>query len=151
MLPWGTLKSKKFMVRFGIGFVAAFVAFGALAAFECCWLTRAERNSAQAALVAIDGLQDFNSLSDDDFDARVQDVQNAVVTARQAAATIRDQQVAFALVRYLSSIEIERNVSRRQQQSDSLGEQELRSDAALHMGQNGIVRSLSSSLHQTLD
>jgi len=141
MAVWNTVKSKKFLVRFGIGFASALVAFGALVAAECCWLTSAERNSAQAALTAIDNLQNSATFSDEDFDARAQEVQNAVEAARRTAHTARDQQVAFALIQYLGSIESEREAMRTR----GLAQEEIA------VPENATSRTLSLKLHETLD
>ena len=62
--------------------------------------------------MAIDGLQSFDAVNDDDYDAKVHDVQATVENARQSAATFRDQQVAFALLQYLGSVETERETMR---------------------------------------
>ncbi len=121
MVPWDTIKSEKFRVRFGIGFGAAFVVFGALLVFEYSWLTAGERIAAQSALTAIDGFRSFDTVDDDDFVAKVQEVQATVENARQTAATFRDQQTAFALSEYLGSIEIQQETIRAKrlaQQSD---------------------------------
>lgn len=141
MAVWDTLKSKKFLMRFGIGFGSALVAFGALVAAECFWLTGAERNSAQAALTAIDDLQNSAAFSDEDFDAKAQDVQNAVEVARQAAHTARDQRVAFALIQYLSSIESQREAMR----THGLAQEEI------SVPETRTSRTLSLKLHETLD
>jgi hypothetical protein len=141
MAVWDTLKSKKFLVRFGIGFGSALVAVGALVGAECFWLTSAERNSAQAALTAIDNLQNSSTFSDEDFDARAQEVQNAVEMARQAAHTARDQEVAFALIQYLGSIEAEHEATRTR----------VLTSEEITVPESPTSRSLSLKLHETLD
>jgi hypothetical protein len=141
MAVWDTLQSKKFLVRFGIGFGSALVAFGALVAAECFWLTSAERNSAQAALTAIDGLQNSDAFNDEEFDARAQAVQNSVEAARETARTARDQQVAFALIQYLGSIEAEREAMR----THGLAQEEFAAPESV------TSRTLGLKLHETLD
>ncbi len=136
-----TLRSKKFLVRFGIGFGSALVAVGALVAFECCWLTSSERNTAQAALTAIDDLRNFSTFNDEDFDARAQVVQDAVEAARQAAHTARDQQVAFALIQYLGSIEAEHEAMRTR----------VLTSEQIAAPESASSRSLSLQLHETLN
>jgi hypothetical protein len=154
MTPWSTINSKKFLVRFGIGFGAAFVLFGAFVLVEYSWLTAGERQAAQSALAAIDGFQRFDTANDDDFVAKVQDVQAAVDNARRSAATFRDQQVAFSLLRYLGSIEIEQETARTNKVAqDWIEASEIRdlSPAETMRLTDLTGRLLSLKLHQELD
>ncbi len=155
MAPWSTINSKKFLVRFGIGFAAAFVVAGTWLVFEFSWLTASERNAAQPALMAIDGLQSFDAVNDDDYDAKVHDVQATVENARQSAATFRDQQVAFALLQYLGSVETERETMRTsglaQNRIEAPEIRDLGPQETTHLMDNAASRSLSVKLHQALN
>lgn len=155
MAPWGTIKSKRFFVRFGIGFAAAFVVAGTWLVFEFAWLSAGERSAAQPALVAIDGLQNVDVVKDDDYDAKVQQVQKTVENARQSAATFRDQQVAFALLQYLGSIEIEQETIRTsglaQNRIEAPEIRGLGPAETTHLTDNAASRSLSLKLHQALN
>jgi hypothetical protein len=149
------MNSKKRLVRFGIAFGIVALGVGAFAAYELCWLTSAERNTAQTALVAVDGLQTSGALSDEEFDVKAKQVEQTVETAQQAALTVRDQKVAFALARYLGSIEVEQGAIRTQnralrEDADPAGRY-LLADSSLYAGRSAATRSLSLSLHETLD
>lgn len=149
MTPWETVNSSKFLVRFGIGFGAAFVLVGFLLAFEYSWLSAGERAAAQSALVAIDGFRSFDTDNDDDFEAKVQEVQATVENARQSATTFRDQRVAFALLQYLGAIELEQETARTDRIAAS-ETQDLRSSGTMRLLEPATNR-LSLKLHKELD
>jgi hypothetical protein len=155
MVPWDTIRSEKFRVRFGIGFGAAFVVFGAFLVFEYSWLTAGERMAAQSALVAIDGFRSFDTVDDGEFVAKVQEVQATVENARQSAATFRDQQTAFALSQYLGSIEIRQETIRAKRlEQNRFGASEMRDQGAArttHSTDTATSRSLGLKLHQELN
>ncbi len=149
------MKSKKSVVRVGIALGIVAVCVGAFAAYELYWLTSAERNAAQSALALVDGLQTVNALSDEEFDAKAKQADEAVDSAREAALTVRDQKVAFALARYLGSIEVEQGAIRiesrgQQANADPAGRYVL-VGSSLYAGRSAATRSLSVSLHETLD
>jgi hypothetical protein len=147
------LKKKLGRIGIALGIVAAGV--GAFTAYQLCWLTSAERDAAHAALAAVDGLQTYNALSDDQFDAKAQQAEETVETAREAALTVRDQKVAFALRRYLGSIEVEQGVIRMQKQAQrdeaDSAEGYVLVDSSVHAGRTAATRSLRLSLHEALD
>jgi hypothetical protein len=101
---WSKRTSRKIFVGFGI----VIVLLCAWYALERYWLTPGERNAARAALVQIDGLQDFVSLSDQDFDARKKQAEEMIDAAKQAAVTQRDELLALQLDGYLSLTEADR-------------------------------------------
>ena len=147
------MKSKKSLVRIGmaLGIVAAVV--GAFAAFENCWLTSSERDAAQSALVAVDGLQTSNLVTDEEFAAKAKQAETSVEIAQETALTVRDQNVAFALARYLGSIEVEQGdirMQNRAQQADAdpVGRYVL---VQMPADRSAATRSLSLSLHKELD
>ena len=102
---WSKRTTRRILV--GLGIVIA--GFFAWAAVEQYWLTSGERDAAKAALAQIDGLQDFTSLSDQDFDARVKQAEAKVETAKHAAVTQRDEGLAFDLEVYLGETRIDRD------------------------------------------
>lgn len=148
------MASKKSLVRFGKVFGIVALVAGAFAAYQLCWLTSAERGAAQSALTAADGLQASNALSDEEFDAKAVQVEETVENAREAAFTVRDQKVAFALARYLGSIEVEQGAIRQNRaQGENAGPagRYVLADNSLLAGRSAATRSLSLSLHETLD
>jgi hypothetical protein len=153
--PWNNMKSNKRWVRTGIALGIAVLGVGAFAAYQLYWLTSAEHSTAQSALAAVDGLQTVNALSDEEFDAKAKQAEEAVDAARDAALTVRDQKVAFALARYLGSIEVEQGAIREENRAqradaDPAGRY-LTVGSSLHPGRSAATRSLSVSLHETLD
>jgi hypothetical protein len=146
------MKLNRRLVRIGIALGIVVIGIGAFTAYQQCWLTSAEHNAAQSALVAVDGLQTVNALSDEEFDAKAQQAEESVETAREAAFTVRDQKVAFALRRYLGSIEVERSAIRMQKRDEadsSIGYGLV--DSSLHAGRTAAARSLRLSLLEQLD
>jgi len=98
---WSKRTSRKILVGFGVVFGTAVVGFAGLYVVERYWLTPGERSSAKAAMAQIDGLQDFSSLSDEDFDAREKRAEAKVEDAKHAAVTKRDDWIALDLSFYL--------------------------------------------------
>jgi apolipoprotein N-acyltransferase len=98
---WSKRTSRKILVWFGVVFGVLVVGFVSLYEIERHWLTPGERSAAKVALAQIDGLQDFASLSDEDFNAREKQAEAKVEDAKQAAVTERDDWVAFELSFYL--------------------------------------------------
>jgi hypothetical protein len=143
------IKLKKNLAGFGVvlGLVAG--VGGAFWVIESHWLTSAERGAAQTALTAIDNLQDAGPVSDEDFDAKVDQAEQAVEAAQLAASTSRDQNVAYALMRYLGSTVKEQDTMRMQNRGSA--EQGPEFDAQPLSAEFTIRHSLSSSLHQTLN
>jgi len=129
----GQVKSK-ILLRFGLGFGIGMVVIASFVGLEYSWLTSGERTAAQQALTAIDNLQTFG-LNDENSDAQLQQTESAVEIARQAVRTQRDQKVAFALMQYLGSVELDRE----------------RAAGTSHLASSTAKHSLSLKLHETLD
>jgi hypothetical protein len=101
---WSKRASQKILV--GIGIV-----FGLLIAWylvERCVLTPGERAAARTALAQIDGMQNVNSFSDEDFSARDAQAQRQVEVVQQAGWTRRDKAIGSRLSAYLGLTEIDR-------------------------------------------
>jgi hypothetical protein len=143
---WKTLKSKQNLVTLATIFGIVISSVCTFAAVQLCWLTPDERDAARSALTAIDNLQNSGLVDGDDAAAQTKQAEDAVETARQAARTSRDQDVAFALIQYLGSIETERQTV----QSQGLTQERI-ADPAVHLSAAASSRSLSLKLHETLD
>jgi hypothetical protein len=153
MKPWNEVNFRKILVRVGIAFGIA-ACFGAVAAYELCWLTSGEHRAAESALVQIDALQSFGSLSDENFDAMANKADDAVEIARQQASTLRDQKVAFALMQYLGSTVTKRSTIQMQGLADQQAPPahlDLQLNGTMHSTEVAAKRSLSSTLHEALD
>jgi len=154
MNSWLNLKSKKTLaaIAAAVGIVAFSVC--TFAAVQMCWLTPGERDAARAALAAVDDLRTFAAL-DDGADPKLKQAEDAVETARQAARTRRDQDVAFALIQYLGSIEDEQatmsNEGPAQEPVAVPPVHGVQPGDAAHFTETAISRSLSLKLHETLD
>jgi hypothetical protein len=148
------MKLKKNIVGLGVAVGLAVAGVGGFFAIEACWLTSSERGAAQTALAAIDQLQNVGSVSDEDFSARADQAEQAIEAARQAAVTNRDQDVAYALMRYFGSTIKEQDTMRmeiRAERSSTSADRDPASDPQLHTAEFATRHSLSSSLHETLD
>src|ERR1700728_1968783 len=100
---WSKKTSRKILVWSGtiLGFVIAFLAIWIL--IEKYWLTPGERRAGKVALVQIDGLQDFKSMSDQDFNSNFHRAEDEVNAARMSAWTWKDKGVAWSLYWYLEA------------------------------------------------
>ncbi len=99
---WSKRTSRRILVWFGLIFGVLVVGFVAVYEIERHWLTPGERSSAKAALAQIDGLQDFGSLSDQEFEVREKQAEVKVKIAKDAAVTKRDVWIADSLELYLT-------------------------------------------------
>jgi len=106
---WSKRTTRRILVWFGIISGILVVGFVALYEVERHWLTPGERSAARAAQTQIDALQDFASLSDQDFDAKDKQAKAEVEAATNAAVTQRDDWLAFQLDVYLSETEGDRD------------------------------------------
>jgi hypothetical protein len=95
------IPSRKNLVRIGIVLGVLVVVLGAVFAVELSWLTSGERKAATVAMVQINALQDFDSISMDDANTRCKQTWEAVRTSEHVSWTLRDHHVAFFLSDYL--------------------------------------------------
>ncbi len=152
---WKNIKSKKTLLVGGtiLGIVASSVC--TFAAVQLCWLTPAERDAARTALTTVDGLRDVALVNGDDADQSLRQAEDQVESARQAARTMRDQDVAFALMQYLSSIELERGAMRMQgiapEQVEPPGGRNLQLAGSAPLTETASIHSMRLKLHKTLD
>jgi len=152
MKPWMNLQSKKTLAAIGAGLGIVTVSVCAFAAVQMCWLTPGEQTAARTALNAIDELRNAGSVAGDGADTRVHQAEDAVETARRAAQTKRDQDVAVGLMQYLSSIELERQALRTQGDLVEVpAAMQLQTAGAARLTETALSRSLSLKLHETLD
>ena len=94
---WSKRTTRNILFLFGV--VVGVIVVGSVVMYEIerHWLTTGERNAAIAAIAQIDGLQDFSSLSDEEFDAREKQAEAKVEAAKHAAVTKRDEWLSFNL------------------------------------------------------
>jgi hypothetical protein len=105
---WSKRTTRKILVKTGI---FLWVAIGFLTIWiliEKFMLTPGERRTGREALVQIDGLQDFNSMSVQDFNLKFHQAENVVNAARMSAWTWRDKGVSEALSLYLETTKTDR-------------------------------------------
>ncbi|MGA3334578.1 MAG: hypothetical protein ABSC62_10500 [Terracidiphilus sp.] len=95
---WSKETSRKILVGFAVFVAALFIVFGTWYEFETHWLTIRERVAAKVALQRIDALQNADSLSDEEFKIRRNEVNSAVDAAGLAARTSKDEMVAAELI-----------------------------------------------------
>jgi apolipoprotein N-acyltransferase len=152
---WSKRTSRKIWVGIGIVFGIAAVGFGTLYLVERHWLTSGEREAGKAALVQIDALQNFDLISDEDFDARAKQAEEKVEAAKQAALTIRDERVADILYVYVSGIETEQGDVKlrklmQQKRIATTGAQQELADSISSSGKE-VTQFARSVLHKALD
>jgi hypothetical protein len=97
---WSKRTSRKILIGFGIVTVVLVVGFVVLSAVDEHWITPAERIAGRAALVQIEDLQDFNGMSDAEYDAGALDAKRKIETAEHVALTFQDRRIAFLLLGY---------------------------------------------------
>jgi hypothetical protein len=84
-------------------------------AVEQYWLTPGERTAARAALAQIDRLQEFGDISNEVFEARMNQAREQIDVADGAAWTHRDKGVARALGFYLDLTKIDQEEAQKLQ------------------------------------
>jgi hypothetical protein len=99
---WSKRTSRKILVVLAIICVGLILSIAAYVVDES-WITPSERSAGRAALAQIDGLQNFDGMSDAEFDAGVLQAGRKVDDAEQAAWTSRDKRIAGVVSFYLSS------------------------------------------------
>ena len=105
---WSKRTSRKILVWSGtfLGFVIAFLVIWIL--IEQYWLTPGERRAGREALVEIDRLHDFNSISAQDFNLKYHTAENDIDAVRISAWTWKDKYVTGCLYSYLEETNVDR-------------------------------------------
>jgi hypothetical protein len=133
--------------------IVALVGLGQLGWYsvEKFYLSPAERNAAREALSEVDRLQASGSLTDEAFATEARMAEVKIRTAEQVEWTERDIGVNSLLSSYLFSIQTERILAKKLQ--DSKGSQEgpsIRSDQWQTRIQQSVAER-KSKLHELLD
>jgi hypothetical protein len=97
---WSKRTSRKILIGFGITVVVVVVGFFVWNTLDERWITPSERNAGRAALAQIEVLQDFNEMSDAEYDAGALQAKQRIDSAEQAAWTSQDRRIAFLLLGY---------------------------------------------------
>src|ERR1035438_3789349 len=111
-------KSRRILVGFGIVVVSLFVGFRVPQVLQRSWLTPGERDAGRAALAKIDSLQNLESISLEDFDARENGLAEKLKMVSDEAWTQRDESVYCQLWLYRRITEPDRRSEKQIQQSD---------------------------------
>jgi hypothetical protein len=105
---WSKKALRRILVGFGIFIVVLVIGFGVLYEVAYHWLTPGERRTGSAVLAQIDAIQNLETMSRDDFEAREIGLPERMRAANDAARTIRDMEVSATLFVYLLKTERER-------------------------------------------
>jgi len=151
---WSKRTSRKILV--GIGIVVSLLTLGLFAWYEveCHWLTKGERIAASVALQRIDLLQGSDSLSDEEFKVRNDQVNSAVDAAEIAARTTKDELIAADLIMCSMKIESARMKMLKQRwiQQGKLhqSENDRESDSRIELFTDKVTQLSCLKLHQEL-
>ena len=99
---WSKRTSRKILIGLGITVVALVVGFLVLSTLDERWITPPERKAGRAALAQIEVLENFNQMSDAEYDAEALQAKQKVDTAEQAAWTSQDRRIAIMLLGYFA-------------------------------------------------
>ena len=152
---WSKRTTRKILVWSGtfLGFVIAVLTIWILV--EKFWLTPGERRAGKAALAQIDTLQDFESMTGRDFNAKSRQAGKEIDAAQNSAWTWRDKGVAESLSLYLDMTKIDQDYVQRRKHLEQNHPEIVQKDVemAQEMVANGKkTRSLFRSiLHGALD
>ncbi len=102
---WSERTTRKLLIGFGIVVAAFGVGFVLWNTLDERWITPPERKAASAALVQIEVLQNFNQMSDAEYDARALQAKQKVDIAEQIAWTSQDKRIALLLLGYFDSMD----------------------------------------------
>jgi hypothetical protein len=152
---WSKRTTRKILVWSGafLGFVIAFLTIWIL--IERHWLTPGERRAGREALAQIDGLQDFQSMSAQDFSLKYHKAENEIDAARMSAWTWKDKGVTALLDWYLRGTWVD-----REEMLDRERIERTRPDIAAKEAESTLEResmekraglALRSELHAFLD
>ena len=147
---WSKRTSKKIVA----GLIVVFAGCLIWAAVEQYWVSLGERTAGRAALAQIDGLQNFASMGDQDFDAHSKTIEKQVAAAAAAAWTTRDQLLALDLSWYFDQTKIDRESLQRRKMTvekyPSISRQDTEfADAMVTLGET-VRLTTRTELHRVL-
>jgi hypothetical protein len=105
---WSKRALRRILIGFGVLIGVLFVGYRVFYETEMRWLTSGERQTGRAVLAQIDSIQDLETISREDFEARERGLSDRLDAARDAARTMRDRVVYSTLYSYLEDTEQER-------------------------------------------
>jgi hypothetical protein len=105
---WSERTSKRILLILGFVVVLIFAGNEIRGLINAYWLTNHERQVARIALKQIDSLQNADSLSDAEFQSRINQAQTRIDDAENAAWTTRDTATAMGLGMCLMPYEAKR-------------------------------------------
>jgi hypothetical protein len=106
---WSKRTSRKILIGFGIVVFLLVVGFVVLNTLNERWITPPERKAGRAALAQIEALQNFDQMSDSEYDAGALQAKQKIDTAAQAAWTAQDKRIALMLLGYFASTDGKRS------------------------------------------
>ncbi len=152
---WSERTSRRILLVLGFVVVLIFAVNEIRGLVNAYWLTHRERQMARIALQQIDSLQGADSLSDEDFNNRVQQVQVRIDEAEKAAWTTRDTITAMGLGMCLVPYESKRIATIRvrlaQEGQTKKAVAEAEEDRLSKMSSEQQSRMLCDMLHKDLD
>jgi hypothetical protein len=122
---WSNRTTRKIFAVIGL----VIVVFCTWCAIERYWLTPGERNMARKALTQIDSMQNFDSMSNETFNAEDRQAKSAAEVASQTARTWRDKRIALGLWGYLGLTEINQDDRQRRKLLQPLLDQKFPNQA----------------------
>jgi hypothetical protein len=140
---WSRRTTRQIFVGLGTVIGLIFVGFWVWNKVELHWLTSGERNAARTALADIDSMEDTAPLTDQEWEARKQQVKTKVEATAAAARTYRDTLMEMDLSLYFLDVEKDHvNLQRRR-----AGKQEIHINPAF----SGSTNEIRLKLHKELD
>jgi hypothetical protein len=105
---WSKKALRRILIGFGVVVGVLVVGYRILYEVEWHWVSPGERRTARAALAQIDAIQNVETISRDDFEARESGLKQKLRAARGAGWTNRDIGVYGILDAYIEGTEQER-------------------------------------------
>jgi hypothetical protein len=148
----------KILVRLkfvGIGLAVVLVGIALWFFVWTHWLTEGERSKGKIALVQVDALQNFNGMSDTEFDTRSQQAQEKVNDAIDAAVTFKDRSIADFVDLYLFELKGMRQQKKVREQIYSRPgftkpEWAKESDLKFEKSQDDLIKIIRDAVHESL-
>jgi hypothetical protein len=106
---WSKRTSRKILIGLGIVVFLLVVGFVVLNTLDERWITPPERKAGRVALAQIEALQNFDQMSDSEYDAGALQAKQKIDTAAQAAWTAQDKRIALMLLGYFASTDGKRS------------------------------------------
>jgi hypothetical protein len=152
---WSKRTSRKILKIVGLSFATIVVAGGIIAGVELQWITPPERTAGRIALARIEDLQKESDSNEDEYKSRKEQADAAVESAQDAAWTLRDRKLAYALLGYAFVIDSQHDEPKRRAKLREFYQKHppragMQSQQDLEAQQDRLSKQVNALMHEVL-